>query len=608
MIPARKAPGLAMTALSLLAPLLPFMVACTGQIPAASGGNAPGTTGPNGPGGGAGPGSSGSGPGSSGSGPGSSGSGPGSAGGGTPNPMPGPDGVIDSAGPYALRRLTVLEYQNTVRDLLGVNLAETDSRGFAADQVLRGGFGSGAAIVTSVDSRQFLDVSDKIATAATADLTKLMPAGCAAPAPAGEADCIAKFVDQLGLRAFRRPLAADEAGRFVALFTQLRSPAVGAPFNEAVHDLLLAFLQSPEFLYRWELDGDPIKDGDLIKFGPYEIASRLSYFLWASMPDDQLFAAAKSGGLASPDQIATQADRMLKDDRAKDGLRDFHMQWLGLYGVDGLDKDPSFTTYTPEVAKAMLAESSAFIDSIIQAPTATGKFEDLFTSSTSFVNEALAKHYGVAGVTGAALQKVNLNPQQRAGILTQGAYLANHAKEVDSFPIARGVHLLRQVLCQELPEPNIMLPPAPEQTPGVTTRKLYADFTAAPACQACHARINGVGFGLENYDATGGYRDKEEGQMVDASGSIALPSGTLTYQNGVELVKAIAKSPEARECVARNWMRALLRREESKLEGGSLKAANQAFASSSFDLRSLIVGMTKTRAFTHRNPVAGAGN
>jgi hypothetical protein len=598
-IPARKVPGLAMAALALLG------LGCSGQI---SGDHKNGTSGSSepGPGNGSGNGSGNGAGNGTGAGNGSgNGAGNGSGGGGTPTPMPGPDGVIDSAGSYPLRRLTVLEYKNTVRDLLGVTLADADSRGFAADQVLRGGFGSGAAIVSSVDSRQFLDVSDKVATAATADLGKIMPAGCAAPAPGAEADCIGKFVDQMGLRAFRRPISGDEKAAFVGLFSKLRGADVGAPFNEAVHDVVLAMLQSPEFLYRWELNGDPIKDGDLIKFGPYEIASRLSYFLWATMPDEELFTAAKSNGLDRPDQIAAQAERMLKNDKAKDGLRDFHMQWLGLYGVDTLDKDPMFATYSPEVAKAMIEETSTFISAIMSG---SGKFEELYTSSTSYLTAPLAKHYGVAGVTGTTPQKVDLNPAQRSGLLTQGAFLASHSKENDSFPIGRGLAVLRQVLCQEIPEPNIMLPPAPEQKQGTTTRKLYEDFTAAPACQACHLRINGVGFAFENYDATGAYRAMEENQAVDASGAIELPSGTLKYKNAIELAKGIATSPEARDCLTRNWMRALLRREELKIEGGSLKAASQAFASSSFDMKALVVGLTKTRAFTHRNPVAGAGN
>jgi hypothetical protein len=572
MIPTRNAPGVAV--LSLLAGL----AACSGQV-----GEAPGQT-PGGPG---------------------PSTGPGGGGGPPPSPLPGPDGVIDSAGPNALRRLTVLEYSNTIRDLLGVTLTDAERRAFAADQVVGGGYQIGAALVNSVDSRQFLDVATRIADAATADLGKLMPPGCGAPAGAAEQDCIGKFVDQFGLRAFRRPLAADEVGRFKALYDRLRGGDVGATFTEAVRVVVVAMLPAPEFVLTWEQQGDPIKDGNLIKFGPYEIASRLSYFLWASMPDDQLFAAAKSGALANPEQIATQARRLLADDRAKDALHDFHMQWLGLYGVDEIEKGDVYSDYSPDtIGKAMIQETAAFVDATMFGAQATGKLEDLFTASSSYLNEALAKHYGVKGVTGANFRKVDLDPKQRAGILTQGAFLTKHSKEVESFPIARGVYVLRQVLCQEIPEPNIQLPPPPEQMQGVTTRKLYEDFTKAGACQACHGRINAVGFAFENYDAVGGYREDEEGQKVDASGSIELPSGRIDFKNAIDLAQSIAKSTELRDCAARNWMRALLRREERPAEAGSLKAVGQAMAASSNDLRALIVALTKTRAFTHH----AAGN
>ena len=415
----------------------------------------------------------------------------GGSGGTVKPPMPEPDGTINSAGPHALRRLTVLEYKNTIRDLLGVNLSDTDRRGFSADQVVHGGFASGAPLVTSVDSRQFLDVSAKVAEAATADMAKLMPPGCGAPAAPAEEGCINKFLEQFGTRAFRRPISPAEVGMFVGLYKQVRATGP-VTYAEGVQDVLLAILQSPEFLYRWELDGQPIVENTgLIKFGPYEVASRLSYFLWASMPDDTLFQAAKAGTLATPEQIGAQAQRMLKDEKASDGLRDFHMQWLAIYGVDELEKDGIFTTYTPEVAKAMLAEASAFIDATMRAPDATGKLEALFTSSTSYINEDLAKHYGVTGVTGADFKKTALPPTQRAGILTQGAYLARHSKENDSFPIARGVHILNQVLCQDIPEPMLTLPPAPEQQKARSARDLD-DLTAERRQDVAVARVAGT--------------------------------------------------------------------------------------------------------------------
>ena len=206
------------------------------------------------------------------------------------------------------------------------------------------------------------------------------------------------------------------------------------------------------------------------------------------MPDEALFTAAKSGSLDKPEQVAVQAARMLKDDRARTGIRDFHMQWLGLYGVDGIDQGRHLhEVLRPRWRSAMMGETGAFLDATLFGPQATGKLEAMLTSSTTYVNALLATHYGVKGVTGDAFTKVDMNPMQRAGILTQGAFLAKHSKEVRLLPRSRrGVYVLRNVLCQEIPEPNILLPPPPEQMQGVTTRKLYEDFTKAAACQACH--------------------------------------------------------------------------------------------------------------------------
>ena len=584
MISPRTAPGLAVAALALLG------FACTGQVSDGSENGGSGTSSdPSKPGSGRG-----------------NGSGPNPTGGGPPPEIaPGPDGVVDAAGPYTLRRLTVLEYSNTLRDLLGVALSEEERRALGVDQVLEGGFRRGSAVVTTVDSRLLLDTSTKVAGTAAADMDRLMPAGCGAPTAAAEQECIGKFIEEFGLRAFRRPVSSEETAAFMDLYGKLRGADVGTSFQEAVHDILVAVLQSPEFLYRWELDGEPIKDGDLIKFGPYEVASRLSYFLWASMPDEDLFAAAKAGELITPEQIGAQAERMMKDERAKDALRDFHMQWLGIYGVDEIEKGDIYMNYTPEViGRAMMAETAAFVDATLFGDGASGMLSDLFTSSRSFVNGPLAEHYGLSGVSGDALAGVEHDSTKRAGILTLGAFLTKHSKEVESFPIDRGVYVLRNVLCQEIPEPQIELPPPPEQTMGVTTRKLYEDFTAAPACKACHGAINAVGFAFENYDAVGGFRSMEEGQPVDSSGSLDLPSGKLTWQNGIEFVHAVAKSPELSECVARSWMRYLLRRQEHEHEAGSLKAIREAFASADFDMRALIVGLTKTRAFTHYNPAS----
>ena len=275
--------------------------------------------------------------------------------------MPGPDGVIDSAGPYALRRLTKLEYQNSLRDLLGTTVSDDDKRGFAADQVLSGGFSSGAGIVTSVDSRQLLDVSSKLADAAMADLGKLLPAGCAAPAADAEQGCVDQVIEEFGLRAFRRPPTAEEMSGLTALYTKLRGAEVGATWarraRRAAGHPAVAAVPVP----LGAGGRSPIKDGHLISWA---LRDRLAPVVFpVGLHARRRAVRGGQGRRAGPARADRRPGRrMLGDERAKAGMRDFHMQWLDIYGIAHLEKDEIFTTYSPEVAKAMLGETSAFVD------------------------------------------------------------------------------------------------------------------------------------------------------------------------------------------------------------------------------------------------------
>src|SRR4029453_7626413 len=174
----------------------------------------------------------------------------------------------------------------------------------------------------------------------------------------------------------------------------------------------------------------------------WEIASRLSYFLWASMPDGALFTAAQNGELQNLDRIAQEARRMLADPKAKDAIRDFHLQWLDIEGLPDMQKDPSFTAYSPETAQSMLNETAELANSILFGAQATGKLTDLFSSPASFIDPRLARGYGAGNVPGNELQRAALNPAQRAGILTHGSFLAAHADQDLSHPVRRGVSVL----------------------------------------------------------------------------------------------------------------------------------------------------------------------
>jgi hypothetical protein len=320
------------------------------------------------------------------------------------------------------------------------------------------------------------------------------------------------------------------------------------------------------------------------------------------MPDDKLFASADAGKLTTPDQVATEARRMLSDPKARIALNDFHIQWLRIGALGDLPKDPSLTDYSPEVAQSMLKETQEFVANLYQGPNSDGKLETLLTSPASFIDGNLAKIYGVKNIQGANMQPASFDPAQRAGLLTQGTFLTAKADAIDSHPIKRGDTVLESLLCMKLEVPgNITVPPLPEPKQGQTTRERVSVHSSAP-CATCHVLIDPVGFSFENYDAIGRFRTMEEGKQVDASGSFSVGKDTVKFKNVLELLPALARSQEVRDCMVNQWWRYALRRQEQQSEDPSIKLVREAFRLSGNDLRELLVAFTRTRAFSHRQP------
>jgi hypothetical protein len=263
-------------------------------------------------------------------------------------------------------------------------------------------------------------------------------------------------------------------------------------------------------------------------------------------------------------------------------------------------KDESFKDYSPAVARAMLDETRDFVASVFLGPQADGKLETLFASQNTVIDGGLAKIYGVKGA-GA----VTLNPAERAGIFTQLAFLSMKADETKSHPVKRGDAFLRRALCTELEVPiGVVVPPVAEPAPGVTTRERFAMHSESP-CATCHTIIDPLGFAFERYDAIGAYRTTEENKPIDSSGKLSLPSGDLTFKNAVELVAQVAQTKEARDCIAAQWLRYAMRRREIATEAAALDMLREVLKSTRYDLRELVVALTRTRSFTHRAPSAG---
>jgi Protein of unknown function (DUF1592)/Protein of unknown function (DUF1588)/Protein of unknown function (DUF1595)/Protein of unknown function (DUF1585)/Protein of unknown function (DUF1587) len=567
-----------------------LLLGCTGSI--MSGPTTGGASGDNGSS--STPGGSDPGGGGPGAGPGG-GSGPGGGGGGPPPPVNSAPGVAQ------LRRLTILEYRNTIRDLLGVDDAQMPD--LAGDQQARGsGYTTGAAITTATDVRKLLDGAEKLVASAMPNLTGQV--ACMKDANAGE-PCAREFITKFGLRAFRRPLVDEEVNHWLGLYKAQREPAVGASFTDAIRGVTMALLQSPNFLYRRELaPGAAIKDGNFVRFNSYEMASRLSYSFWATMPDARLFELAAGGKLQSTQAVREEARRLLLDPKAKEVYTDFAAQWLNLAPVVNAQKVATHN-FTPEVGKAMLAEAGAFLSDLFMAPGTTGRMDELFTSKKTFVDSTLASIYGVQGVSGNAMSPVTLDGKQRSGFFTQLAFLTMHGDSDGSFPVRRGAEILRRVLCTEVETPpDMVIPDLKPPSPGVTTRQRFEEHSKN-ACATCHLLFDPIGFAFENYDGIGRYRTTDNGQPVDSSGNLPLASGALKFKDAVELLPMLANAPEVRSCMATQWTRYLLRREETKGDMPSLEAVEKAFRDSSYDLRELLVAIVTSDSFMRRTPAAG---
>jgi hypothetical protein len=532
----------------------------------------------------------------------------GGAGGGNNNTPPPNTGALDDAksvpGAAPLRRLTKLEYDNTIRDLLGVASPGGDK--LTGDQgSFDSGFATGGSITGSTDARQVMTNAETIADAAIARLPMLLPCSPVPTARAAQDTCADQFIGQFGLRAFRRPLAPAEQTDLNALYKAHRDAALGQTFEGAIGAVITAVLQTPQFLYHWEMaPAGPIKEGALVRLGPYELASKLSYLFWASMPDDALFTAAKDGKLASPDDVAREARRLLASDKAKAGLEDFFLQYLEIGKLGDLEKAPELTMFTPALAQAMSDETRHFVDSLFFGAKANGKLDTLLTSPSSVIDAGLAKLYGVSGFAGTDTKAADFDPTRRAGIFTQAAFLTAKADADTSHPVKRGDAVLRRVLCTELIIPdNLVVPPLPEPRPDQTTRERYSVHSASP-CASCHKLIDPVGFSFEHYDAIGAYRDMEVGKPIDSHGALTLAAGELKFDNAVEMMKQLAGTKEVRDCMATQWLRYSLRRREVDGEAPSLNVL-QATLGSNADLRELMVAATKARTFTHRAPSPG---
>jgi hypothetical protein len=490
-----------------------------------------------------------------------------------------------------LRRLNLAEYARTVHDLLNVDTSMVTTT-FPPDNTGLG-FTNNADVleVTSLQAEAYMTAAETFATAAVANLSTLVPCD---PVKVGEDACAKQFISTFGLRAFRRPLTSDESATFFNLYTTGRT---GAAFADGIAVAVEGFLQSADFLYRVEATDPAAPLTSVSPVAPYEMATRLSYFLWGTLPDQALLDAAAAGQLGTGDQVKAQVTRMLADPRAHEAVAAFHGEWLSTGVVRGVDKDKTmFPEFTDAIRADMQQEISTFLDQVFWTD---GKLETLLTAPYSYMNAELAAFYGVKGPAGTTFDKVTLDPTQRAGIVTSSAILAAMAKPNQTSPVLRGKFVREQLLCQQLPPPpaNLVIV-APQVTPGSTTRQRFAMHEQVATCAACHKLMDGVGLGFEQYDPLGRWRTSDQGLPIDASGTIiATDDLNGDFNGGVELATKLAGSAEVRGCLVRQWFRYANGRSEIPADQCTLASLGSQFDAEGHDMRQLLTNIAMSDAF-----------
>lgn len=504
-------------------------------------------------------------------------------------------------GPAVVRRLTRLEYANTLRDLLGSAAGIAD--GFPIEERQLGFDNNASALNSSpVLVEQYMLAAEKAAAdAVSANLATLAP--CPGGAAAADA-CGQQFISTFVPRAFRGPLAPDEVTRLTGVFNAGKA----TDFKTGIRLVLTTVLQSPRFLYRVEFGVAPAPVGaTVVKLTDGEMASRLSYLLWHTQPDDGLIAAASAGKLSVPADVDAQVDRMLRDPRARGMVADFHDQWLRLAEISAVEKDPAvYPAFSPAIAGWMRQEATQFLD--FATWDGGGDLAALFTTPATFVNGPLAQYYGLPGVSGNAFVKVPLDGVQRGGFLTGGGLLSLLAKANQTSPVHRGKFVREQLLCTDLPPPpaNLMVK-APDLSTTLTTRQRFTQHATDVACSGCHRLMDPIGLGFEGFDGAGRFRSTENGQLVDTSGEVLDSDVPGVFKGVVALEGALAGSNQVRACVARKWFRYGHGRGETSADACSLAAIQQKFAASGYKVRALVVALTQSDAFLYRRVTSPAG-
>jgi len=501
-------------------------------------------------------------------------------------------------------RLSHSQWENTVRDLFGLDEITGLSSNFVGDPVAGGFDNQGATFdVGATLWGDYQRAAEGVAQLIVSDPDRL---AAIVPADAGQSmeDRAREFVTTFGRRVYRRPLSSAEADVYVSGFLGAGSDYSDLDdFQAGVHLTLQKMLQSPYFLYR-VIDGEETEPG-VIPLDGWQRASRLSYALWNTMPDEALFEAAASGALDTPEGMAAEAERMLEHPYARDMVDDFHRQLLKFDAYLDQYRNPDFfPDFDPNIGYAMQEEARRFIKDIVL--DRDQGYTELLTSTRTFANDELAAVYGLETTLGDQFVEVELDPTQRAGLLTRSGFLMSRSYQVDPDPIHRGAFISFDLMCNiHPPIPDNISSPEPD--PTKTNRERVNDHTGPGTCgSGCHTTlINPAGFAFENFDATGAWRTEDNGKPVDASATFTFDGEPRSFDDAVDFSQLMADSQQAHTCYSQHLLEYLHARKSRPADRDPLNKLGEMSVSGDRSIRGIIIDLVTSDDFINLHQEEG---
>jgi cytochrome c553 len=408
--------------------------------------------------------------------------------------------------------------------------------------------------------------------------------------------CVERIVAALARRAYRRPVTPREVAslmRFPAL-----AKSEGESPEQGIQLAIQAMLVSPNFLFRIEHDPNPTDPARVHPVSDFELASRLSYFLWSSMPDEELLTLAESGKLHEPATVDAQVKRMLADERSAALADNFAGQWLELRNLDVVKPDPQkFPAWSPELRDAMKAETRLFFDFVLRENRPIADFLD---ARYTFLNEKLAKFYGIEGVTGPDFRRVELTTDQRGGLLGQAGVLTVSSYPTRTSVVIRGKYILQNILGDPPPPAPADVPPLDEAAVGTSAslRQQMETHRASAVCASCHNKMDPLGFGLENYDGIGHWRTMDGKFPVDASGT--LPNGKVFGTPAAMRAELISQLPEFSRCLVEKMLTFALGRGLQSYDRRTIDDIDRKLEASGYHFQSIIYEIARSLPFDSR--------